>query len=520
MKPFLGFVALLLTPVCLAQISATVNVASGSTINNAYLKANCPSDTSVVCILNLPSGYVVSGFSSSAPAKRPNVTWNGSGMGTYYSLTTSTGDYILAVTGNGVGSVVECAIELASGANNWTFQNMSVDVGDMLVSSGACAEGNGINAFSSYKTTVSPPIQNLTINQVSVLGRSNTSPFHNVKCENVSGCFLSSSYALFAKHGFAAKYGNNYALSNLWSSGHSADCVILKSGETGFVNGPITNATVNGVTCTNAAIGDTDGVVVQAQNGNVINVSLSNLNLQGTNLGVQVSGDTSSIQVNVDNVNYVAAPYAGGGANAHNGLVIHGVVSDGTFGGFTSTGADGCVYMPNTGNTIGTLTLNNFACQNTFNNIFVFAGGGNILVNSPAIYHPPAASQPAIACSTTSGAATSCADAAGSGLWYVPGISFSGQGCSTKPSVIFKVGPTNAISGYTISNPGKGCPATINGVVTPNWNKIDFYNQDAGTTTTVNNPTFNGLTYETIGAPYGTDGIAPAIVVTTSSTPQ
>jgi hypothetical protein len=86
--------------------------------------------------------------------------------------------------------------------------------------------------------------------------------------------------------------------------------------------------------------------------------------------------------------------------------------------------------------------------------------------------------------------------------------------------VIFQVGPANTISGYTISNSGKGCPATINGAVTPNWNKVDFYNQNAGTMTTVNNPTFNGLTHETIGVPYSTDGKAPAIVVTTSSTAQ
>ncbi len=496
------------------MLGQVVSIPAGGNLL-ATINSSCSPNTSTTCYVILPNGYVHSGMTyvTGYEATRPNVVVRGTGTGSYYSTTQSTGDYIVA----GTGSVIQCSVELTTGANNWKLEDLSVDVGDALVSSGVCPEGDAINAYSPYDKTDEPPIESFSVHEVTVLGRSAVSQFHGIKCENVNNCAINNSSALFSTHGFVGKFGTGFSFDNLWSSGHYDDCMIMKAGTDSFpVVAYMDDVEIRNITCESAQPNDTLGIYLQAANGSMENITISNINMIGTQEALIFSGDNPSKgfeinNVTVNDVNFVSGPYIQGAGVPHTAVLVEGLVGTATINDLYSYGADNCYLVFPQFSEVGSMTFNNPVCKNSYGIEFATGGGGTTMIQSPVIVHTPAKSQPTIKCPVAGGISGACKWTSGSGLWYNPAIKFSG--CTVNPSVKFVV-TNNAVSGVQVQSAGSGCPGTwITGKVTPNWSSVDFYNQGADSDTTVTNPTFNGLSYETIGTEAVSNGGAPLVVI-------
>ncbi len=500
------------------MLGQTIYVPQGANLLE-IVTTQCSADESTTCYLHLPNGYVYSGmaYAEGFEAARANVVVMGKGPGTYHSQTISKGDYIEV----GTGSVIRCPVELTTGASGWTFENLSVDVGDALVSAGKCAEGNAIDAYSPYDKTDEPAIEGFTVNNVTVLGRGATSQFHGVKCENVVNCSVTNSSALFSTHGFVGKFGTGFFFSGLWSAGHSDDCMIMKSGTDGFpVVAHMDDIEIEDITCESAEPNDTTGIYLQAANGSMENIDIWNISLLGTQKALVFSGDNPSKGFEMNNVtasdiNFISGPYAGGTGEVHDAVLVEGLVGTATINNLHSYGADNCYSVLPPFSRIGSITINDPVCENTYGTEFSTGVGGTTTIHSPVIVHTPATAQPTIKCSVggglSGGISLPCELTPGSGLWYNPVVKFSG--CVVSPHVKFIL-TNNAVSGVEIFSSGSGCPGPwIRGEVVAHWDGTDFFNQGAGSETTVVNPTFNGLPYETIGTEATTDGVAPPVVI-------
>jgi hypothetical protein len=342
-------------------IAVAVSVPFGDTILDT-INNICPADTSVICQINLHSGYTPSGMVyQKAMSSRPNVIITGHGPGVYSSLTDPTDAWIMAEG----GSVVEGPLEFTTGADNTTVEHLSVSVGDSAINKGLTPESDAINFYSPYDTVYNPPIRNPTVNDVTTLNRNATSMFHGVKCENVTNCVITNSVSLWGTHGFTAKFGTGFDLENLLSIGHNDDCLIVKSGTDGFrVVASLSNVYANNITCASAQPGDTNGVYIQAANGSISDVSLNNLTLDGVMTGLDISGDnpatgfgTTGLVVN--GLAYTASSARGDGA-PRTAILVEGLVGDATINNVTASGS-GSYFMefPWLSRIVAPFTINN-----------------------------------------------------------------------------------------------------------------------------------------------------------------
>lgn len=266
-----------------------IQMPSGTVFNEAWFDANCPSQTA--CPIHF-SGVITSGCSLTSPCNHAGVKFYGDGKG-YYALKDPNGNYVSQGQYVIGPSIIQCSVDIYTGADNWEFHDLSIDVGDALVGSGKCAEGGGIDAFSDYKGVQLAPIRNIKVSNVEILLRNSTSMFHGFKCENVQGCSVDHTDALFGVHGFTFKCGSNFHAEDLWAGGHAFDDYIIKAGETGYVPCNLSEAWLRDSTATYAQPGDTGvGVVLQWQNGNLIDVTLTNINYVGLTEQVNKGGDT------------------------------------------------------------------------------------------------------------------------------------------------------------------------------------------------------------------------------------
>ena len=443
--------------------------------------ASCPRDTTQTCIIDLAPGIIKGNIRIS----RPNTWILGAGMGTYHSTTTSTGDYIAPIGAGGAeATVIQCGIGFAyeGGATlqNIKVENLSVDQGDANVSAGICPEQDALYFYSYYSQTVMPPVTNVTVSNVSVLGRNSASPFHSFRVENFIHFTGHNIKALFATHGPVLKAGTDGHLDTIWSAGHASDCVVFKAGTATVVSTNLSNSTLNNLYCTYAQPSDTRGAEFDAQNGVISNIQWTGIALNGTTRGLDYEGDGGLIEeTEVYDVQAVSSADSSS-SNNRLGINLVGNLTANVITGFYGFGWDLCI-AGEAPPLIENLVLDDATCHNTWGIDVVTGGTGTVSLTDSTIIHDAAISQPTVTVIEKGGIvpAGPCGSfTPGAGLWYVPLLKFEGGGCTVEPTGFLTVSG-NSVNSCTVATAGSGCSSSPAANVTPSWQTAVGYSFQA-----------------------------------------
>lgn len=258
-----------------------------------------------------------------------NIYLQGVGASSYNSPTAPT-----ALTG---GTILQGPTQGQQGCDNFLVKDLGVDCGSAWsAANGNAVPGACLGLFNAGQTVGANPVQHPLFSNVTCLGISTAAAAHCLIQENALGGLIENSRSFFMTHGMVQK-GYDNAMRRVWGHGHSSDCFIFKSD----VYAPGGNWTLSDFTCSfGTALGDTHGVVVQANNGgNVQNVQIATGNITGvTNAGILLWGNDNSdqlLQVVISGVN-IDIQHTSGDC-----LINQGSVSDvqmGTFTCFNSAG--------------------------------------------------------------------------------------------------------------------------------------------------------------------------------------
>ena len=269
------------------------------------INVNCPlTDTILQCVALLPStggiinllpGTYVSGYSELAPTviiTNPNVTLIGSGI-------PQIGATSLVY---GTGTIIQGPILF--GANNFTLRDLGVDVGPAVVASqfGGSPQDVIMTMPNGGCGTGNCQFQNVTVQNVAVIGYSQTALLHDVNLTGFNGIVVKNLHTQFNTHGLVTSGSQNVHVDGLYGAGHSGDCWIIKSGDamtTGLnnVDGRDINCTYYG--SPEPVYDSGNGIIFQAETGgNISNVTIDGVKCSGLYFSCIYTNPMATFSVN------------------------------------------------------------------------------------------------------------------------------------------------------------------------------------------------------------------------------
>lgn len=174
-------------------------------------------------------------FASPAQANmRANLWLEGSGKPGYNWAVSETSFGVLSFTDPTklIGGTILQGTLYAQDKQNIHYRDFGVDCGSDYVTGGG-TEGNQIAFLSATTSAAFPLIENITIKNVTTLGRTASSAFHAIQLENCYKPIVENCDTYFSTHGIVYKnYGG--IINNVRCHKHTSDGIILKSDSYAF----------------------------------------------------------------------------------------------------------------------------------------------------------------------------------------------------------------------------------------------------------------------------------------------
>ena len=196
------------------------------------------------------------------------------------------------------GTILQNALINAVQNINVRITDLGVDVGSAwcTASNGGVAKDGIVFSRGNSVPNVTTPVTNVQIENVTVLGQSASSLFHDILFDNGYDIFVQNVRTCFNVHGIVIK-GSVGNVNNVECFGHQYDGIIVKSNDYAYARA------VNLSNIYIGSVGSYDGAGIHLQNGETgadavfYGVNISNFFIDRTTRGITIQNE------GVDNVN-------------------------------------------------------------------------------------------------------------------------------------------------------------------------------------------------------------------------